>query len=82
MARVYAVEEVTGRRFLAKIVCDACDEFILPNADIANSGWVKCGILRGPSGDYDEWDYCPGHAGLVSEVEQRAQAEALHAKFR
>lgn len=47
MSRIYAVEEGTSRRFLARIECDAsgCEASIKPNPEIATSGWVKCGLV-------------------------------------
>lgn len=65
MSRVYATEDDTGRRFLARIECDenGCDAKILPGPDIGQSGWVKCG---GRDGDYTwENDYCVDHAHRV-----------------
>ena len=64
MARVYAVEEGTGKRFLVRIECDACDATIKPHPEISKSGWVKVGKVwgSGPTARRLEWDYCPDHA--------------------
>ncbi len=64
MSRVYAAEEGTGRRFLARIECDApgCEQSVRPHAEIAQSGWTKRGNDHGLGSDKYERDYCPEHS--------------------
>jgi len=65
MAKVYAVEEGTGRRFLVRLECDACDATIKPHPEISSSGWMKRVQIEPPGGPGSarfEWHYCPDHA--------------------
>lgn len=50
--------------------CDhaGCTAKIKPNPDIANSGWIKCGVLT-VHGRTD-YDYCPDHAGDAFSYDQ------------
>ena len=68
--RHYATLEDTGERVLHVISCDhaGCAAKIKPNPDIANSGWVKSGVINHIDGitvDRVDYDYCPDHAGDV-----------------
>ncbi len=67
MSRIYAREEDSGRRFLARIECDAasCRAFIRPNPNIAESGWIKCGQVDASGEHRWERDYCDDHAHLA-----------------
>jgi len=70
MSRVYATEEGTGRRFLARIECDYCDASIKPHPNIAQSGWKRWGTGPGfplRAGDYDEFDCCPDHTHKIPD---------------
>jgi hypothetical protein len=74
---VYATDE-RGARFLRYIECDVCAQRIAPAADIAQSGWVKCGYDRGPGTERLEWNFCPDHA--PSESEWRGRVRAFEAR--
>lgn len=52
---------------LVAIECDACPALIAPNPDIANSGWVKCGITD-LVGNKFEYDYCPKDANRADGI--------------
>jgi len=60
MARVYAREEDSDRRFIVRIECDkiGCSSVIKPGPQIASSGWTKRGSTFSPSAVSD---YCPEH---------------------
>ncbi len=60
--RIYAVREDDKKRILVEIQCDSCDARIKPNPQIAQSGWIKKGMYRGPGTDQLEWHYCPSCA--------------------
>jgi len=62
-----------GGRLVA-IECDSCDALIAPNPDIANSGWVKCGMTD-DSGNRFEYDYCPTHADRADSYKNETAEE-------
>ena len=63
--RIYAIEDVSGKKVLVRIECDAgCGASIKPCVDISKSGWVKVG--RYLWGEKLEWDYCPECAKCVT----------------
>jgi len=59
MAKVYAVEETSGKRILVRIECDepSCDAKIKPHPEISKSGWIKKGVSDGSF--TTEYYYCP-----------------------
>lgn len=59
MARVYAIEEHTGRRILIRIGCNGCDAALKPGPDVVNNGWTKVGQDSGIGTDKLEWTWCP-----------------------
>jgi hypothetical protein len=67
MGRIYAIEEDTGRRFLAHIECDYCDASIIPGPYM--SGWKKWGTFRhfGDGTDNEEFYCCPDCTGNIPE---------------
>lgn len=73
MARIYATEEGTGRRFLLRLECDGpgCSESIKPHPEIAESGWMKRSQLVGSQ--VLAWDYCPSHAHLADSTYERVR---------
>lgn len=61
MAKIYAVREDNGERFLYRTTCDwfwGCDAYITLGE--TEEGWTKCVVL---DADYaNEWHYCPIHS--------------------
>ena len=60
MARIYAVEEGSGIRFLVRIECDGpgCNDSFKPG-DSKMQDWEKRGMDHGIGTPKLEWDYCP-----------------------
>ena len=67
MSHVYAVVEgheymgASAERILVRIECDGCDATIKPHPEIAESGWMKTGVvIPGPRrNDVTRSDWCP-----------------------
>lgn len=50
---------------LVSIECNQCGVLIAPSPRIAESGWMKCGVIQ--HGNTLEWDYCPAHAHIAEQ---------------